>query len=134
MRKILAPCHVHIKTCAAIVIRTSYKHASLVHNLSLASRRAICPSGCALEWLHIPERPLHQGLKHLPALLASFCSPSARLHPCTSKYFGSCLLYLAEAVLFFHSQPLHLSFSHPRADFVAVLGLLSRLKPFLLAK
>lgn len=105
MKKVLAPCCVRIKMCAAIVIKTSHKHADIVDNLPLAWRRAIHPSVYASDWLHVTEMPLcWGGSKHPPALLASFFSPSARLHPCTSKYFGSCILYLAEGAVTSHPQ------------------------------
>lgn len=84
---------------AAFVIKTSHKHDNIVDNLPLASWRAIHPSVCASKWLHIPEMPLcWGGSEYPPAPLASLCSP------CTSKYFGSCLLYLAEGAVTSHPQ------------------------------
>lgn len=47
-----------ILKCAAVVIKISYKRASLVHSSPLASRRAVHPCVCASEWLHILEMPL----------------------------------------------------------------------------
>lgn len=102
-----------------------HKHTSIVHNLPLASRRTIHPSVCASEGLHIPEMPLcWGGSDHPPALLSSFCSPPAgsTLALANISVAAYCTLQIGQLLLI-HRQPLHLSFSSPCADFIAVLEL-----------
>lgn len=122
MKKILALCHVHIKICVAIVIKTSHEHANVVDNLPLASRRAVHPAVSAHPRDASTLRWLKASTSSACFLLQAHLQASA-LVLANILVAAYCILQKGQLLLI-PRQPLHLSFSHPPADFTAILELL----------